>query len=120
MDVCQTLLARAKSNHFSALKQCGTTPNEYAKRMRILEKYHSQDIHQWTVADGKSDKCPWHPQYVCSCGGCDKDTGTTAGGTRLLGSGSEGSTSRRGVRYTRKFTGQIMKIVEMGRTVKLP
>ena len=88
-------LARAKSNHFSALKQCGNTPNEYAKRMRILGKYHSRDIHQWTDADGKSHKCPWHPHYVCSCGECDKDTGTTAGGKRLLGSGSEGSTSRR-------------------------
>lgn len=88
-------LARAKSNHFSALRQCGNTPNEYTKHMRILGKYHFRDIHQWTEADGKSDKCPWHPQCVCSCGESDKETGTTAGGTRLLGSGSEGSTSRR-------------------------
>ena len=29
-------LARAKSNHFSALKQAGNDPEEYANRMRIL------------------------------------------------------------------------------------
>lgn len=34
-------LGRAKSNHFSALKQSGNDPKEYANRMRILGKYHS-------------------------------------------------------------------------------
>ena len=65
-------LARAKSNHFSALKQSGNDPMEYASRMRILGKYHSRDIHKWTGEDGKEHKCPWHPQMVCSCGKCDK------------------------------------------------
>ena len=34
-------LAREKSNHFSALKQSGNDPMEYASRMCILGKYHS-------------------------------------------------------------------------------
>ncbi|KAJ7377766.1 hypothetical protein OS493_026902 [Desmophyllum pertusum] len=65
-------LARAKSNHFSALKQSGNDPEEYAKRMRILGKYHSRDIHDWVGKDGKTYRCPWHPQRVCSCGKCDQ------------------------------------------------
>ena len=65
-------LARAKSNHFSALKQSGNDPKEYATRMRILGKYHSRDIHEWVGDDGKKYQCPWHPQRVCSCGDCDR------------------------------------------------
>ena len=54
-------LPKAKSNHFSALKQAGNDPEEYTNRMRILGKYHSCDIHKLTGDDGKIDKCPWHP-----------------------------------------------------------
>ena len=63
-------LGRAKSNHFSALKQSGNDPEEYASRVRILGKYHSRDIHEWTGDDGKTYRCPWHPIHVCSCGNC--------------------------------------------------
>ena len=80
-------LARAKSNHFSALKQCGNDPKEYANRMRILGEYHSRDIHKWIGDDGKEHTCPWHPQEVCSCGKCDKG-GKNAGDS---GSGESGS-----------------------------
>ena len=65
-------LARAKSNHFSALKQAGNDPEEYANRMRILGKYHSRDIHECIGDDGKTQRYPWHPQHVCSCGKSDK------------------------------------------------
>ena len=55
-------LARAKSNHFSALKQAGNDPEEYANRMRILGKYHSRDIHECIGDDGKTHRYPWHPR----------------------------------------------------------
>ena len=61
-------LARAKSNQFCALKQCGNDPNEYAQRMRILGRYHTQDVHQRVDANGKPQKCP----CVCSCRECDE------------------------------------------------
>ena len=61
-------LARAKSNHFSELRQAGNDPEEYANRMCILGKYHSCDIHEWIGDDGKTHRCPWHPRHVCSCG----------------------------------------------------
>ena len=64
-------LGRAKSNHFSALKQSGNDPEEYASRMRILGKYHFRDIHEWTGGDGKTYRCPWHPIHVCSSDNCD-------------------------------------------------
>ena len=64
-------LGRAKSNHFSALKQSGNDPEEYASHMRILGKYHFRDIHEWTGGDGKTYRCPWHPIHVCSSGNCD-------------------------------------------------
>ena len=80
-------LGRAKSNHFSALKQSGNDPKEYANRMRILGKYHSRDIHKWTGDDGRAHTCPWHPQFVCSCGKCDEG-GKSSG---PLGSGVSGS-----------------------------
>ena len=85
-------LARAKSNHFSALKQCGNDPNEYAKRMRILGRYHSRDVHQWVDENGKPQKCPWHPQSVCSCGECDKEGGATGSLSGAQTSGGAGST----------------------------
>lgn len=91
-------LARAKSNHFSALKQCGNDPKEYANRMRILGEYHSRDIHKWIGDDGKEHTCPWHPQEVCSCGKCDKggknvgDSGSGESGSGVAsGSGVSGS-----------------------------
>ena len=65
-------LARAISNHFSALKQSGNDPKEYASHMRILGKYHSQNIHKWIGDNEREYTCPWHPQYVCSCGKCDE------------------------------------------------
>ena len=65
-------LARAKSNHFSALKQAGNDPEEYVNRLRILGKYHSHDVHKWIGDHGKTHRCPWHPRHVCSCGKCDK------------------------------------------------
>ena len=65
-------LARAKSNHFSALKQAGNDPEEYVNRLRILGKYHSHDVHEWIGDHGKTHRCPWHPRHVCSCGKCDK------------------------------------------------
>ena len=65
-------LARGKSNHFSALKQTGNDPEEYANRMRILGKYHSRDIHECIGDDGKTHRYPWHPRHVCSCGKSDK------------------------------------------------
>ena len=65
-------LARAKSNHFSALKQAGNDPEEYANRMRILGKYHSRDVHEWIRDHGKTRRCPWHLRHVCYCGKCDK------------------------------------------------
>lgn len=37
--ICDAFLARAKSNHFSALKQSGSDPNEYANRMHILGRW---------------------------------------------------------------------------------
>ena len=78
-------LGRAKSNHFSALKQSGNDPKEYANRMRILGKYHSRNIHKWTGDDGRVQTCPWHPQFVCSCGKCNE------GGSGASGSGTSGS-----------------------------
>ena len=32
--------------------------------MGILGKYHSRDIHEWTGDDGKTHRCPLHPQHV--------------------------------------------------------
>ena len=101
-------LARAKSNHFSALKQSGNDPTEYASRMHILGKYHSRDIHKWVGEDGKEHTCPWHPQYVCSCGKCDRvgqnrgvlgdgaSSGSRASSSGAAGSGALGSVAGRG------------------------
>ena len=47
-------LAAAKHNHFSALKQSQRSPAEYAKRMHILAKYRSKDIHKWEE-DGEEE-----------------------------------------------------------------
>ena len=75
-------LSAAKRNHFSALKQSGNSPSEYARRMRILGKYHSRDIHQWTSEDGEQEECGFHPLLVCSCGKCkDKCASETAANT---------------------------------------
>ena len=55
----------------SPLKKSGNDPDEYARRMRILGKYHSCEIHEWTGDDGKTYGYPWHPIRVCCCGNCD-------------------------------------------------
>ena len=67
-------LAAAKRNHFSALKQSGQDPNEYARRMRVLGKYHSRDVHRWTNEEGEEEECGFHPDVVCSCGSCGRVT----------------------------------------------
>lgn len=95
-------LGRAKSNHFSALKQSRNDPKEYANCMRILGKYHSRNIHKWIGDDGRVQTCPWHPQLVCSCGKCDEGgkssgpsgsgvSGSGASSTGALGSGTSGT-----------------------------
>ena len=43
----------------------------------------SQDIHKWTGDDGRVHICPWHPQFFCSCGKCDK--GGKVVGLQVLG-----------------------------------
>lgn len=63
-------IVSAKRNHFSALKQSGNDPSEYARRMRILGKYHCRDIHSWVTDKGVEEQCGFHPQKVCSCGKC--------------------------------------------------
>ena len=83
-------LGRAKSNHFLALKQSGNDPKEYANRMCILGKYHSRNIYKWTGDDGRVQTCPWHPQFVCSCGKCNEG-GSGASGSGASGSGASGS-----------------------------
>ena len=57
----------------SALKQAGNNQEEYSDWMHILGKYYSHDIHDWTGDDGKTQRCPWHHQHVCSCGKCDRE-----------------------------------------------
>lgn len=65
--------------------------------MRILGTYHSRDIHKWTGDDGRVHTCPWHPQFVCSCGKCDEGgkssgpSGTGVSGSGTLSSGASGS-----------------------------
>lgn len=66
------LIAVGKRNHFSALKQSKNCADEYARRMKVLGKYHSRDIHQWTNDKGEEDECGFHQLIVCSCGKCDK------------------------------------------------
>lgn len=63
-------LAAAKRNHFSALKQAQNDPSEYARRMRVLGKYHCRDIHSWKDKEGNDEECGFHPMVVCSCGKC--------------------------------------------------
>lgn len=65
-------IVAAKRNHFSALKQSGKCPEEYARRMRVLGKYHCRDIHKWEE-DGNEKECGFHVQVVCSCGKCGKE-----------------------------------------------
>ena len=61
-------IAAATRNHFAALKQSGKRADKYARRMLILGKYHSRDIHKWHNDDGEEDECGFHPLTVCSCG----------------------------------------------------
>lgn len=65
-------IAASKRNHFSALKQSGNDPEEYARRMKVLGKYHSRNIHTWENDDGMKEECEFHPLIVCSCGECPK------------------------------------------------
>lgn len=64
----ESFLTTARVNHFCCLQQC-SEPQEYARRMRALGKYHSRDIHEW----GDGEICSFHPSIVCSCGNCDED-----------------------------------------------
>lgn len=66
--VCPMSFLRGPTATATALKQSGKDPMEYANRMHVLGKYHSQDIHKWTREDAREYTCLWHPQYVCSCG----------------------------------------------------
>lgn len=68
-----SFILAAKRNHFSALKQSGKNPAEYARRMKILGKYHCRDIHTWVNERGKKEECGFHPLVVCSCGVCKKE-----------------------------------------------
>ncbi|XP_028519383.1 uncharacterized protein LOC114576601 [Exaiptasia diaphana] len=70
--ISQGFLLAAKRNHFSALKQSGKSPEVYARRMKVLGKCHSRDVHQWTNSDRSLEECGFHPLVVCSCGKCGR------------------------------------------------
>lgn len=53
----EEFLAAAKRNHFAALKQSGKSADKYARRMHVLGKYHSGNIHQWVSEDGEEEQC---------------------------------------------------------------
>ena len=63
-----SFVTNARVNHFCCLQQCND-PQEYARRMRALGRYHCRDIHEW----GDGEVCGFHPNLVCSCGKCDED-----------------------------------------------
>lgn len=60
-------ILNAKINHYCCLQQCKDA-GEYARRLRALSKYHSQDIHSW-----KGGECGFHPSSECSCGKCERN-----------------------------------------------
>ena len=57
----------ARINHFCCLQQCNE-PEEYARRMRALAKYHCRDIHE---RDG--GECGFYYKKVCTCKKCPED-----------------------------------------------
>ena len=62
-----SFIKAARINHFCCLQQCNE-PDEYARRMRVLAKYHCRDIHEW---DG--GECVFHRKKVCICKKCPED-----------------------------------------------
>ena len=63
----------ARRNFSRALRDAGTDPDKFKKRMTALH-HHARDIHGWeVVTEGGTtieQFCDFHPFWVCSCRNC--------------------------------------------------
>lgn len=60
--ISDSFIKRTHINHLCCLQQC-INPDDYAQRVRVLSKYHVQDIYNWD----ESGSCNFHPARTCSC-----------------------------------------------------